>query len=157
MYMPFACLHLRLFLCHQLLPCSFRIDWLRSTGRNSKIKRMTFELASFKCIFSRLMKCNLVRWGIFFIFDPKIIFIWFLNCYFFCLSSIAIRNIFSEICLLLKISLRKCSSNILRLRLHPRLQVSQCQPVFWGNTVTSKGKRLAIIIRLKMMTTRGKY
>ena len=62
----------------------------------------------FKCIFSRLMKCNLVRWGIIFIFDPKIVFIWFLNCYFFCLSSIAIRNIFSEICLLLKISLRKC-------------------------------------------------
>ena len=155
--MPFACLYLRLLLCHQLLPCSPRINWLRSTEGSHQIKGMTFELASFKCIFFRLMKCNIVRWGVFFIFDPKIVFIWFLNCYFFCLSSIAIRNIFRDILLLLKIFLGKCSSNILRLRLHPRLQVSQCQPVVWQNTVTSKGKRLAIIIRLKMMTTRGKY
>ena len=155
--MYFPCLYHRLLLCPQLLPYSFIIDWLRSTEGSHQIKGMTCELASFKYISYRIIKRNLVRWGVFFIFDPKIVFIWFLNCYYFILSSIAIRNIFRDILLLLKIFLGKCSSNILRLRLHPRLQVSQCQPVFWGNTVTSKGKRLAIIIRLKMMTTRGKY
>ena len=135
MYAFFSCLYLRLLLCHQLFPCMVSLGF-----------------ASFKSIFPRKMKFNLELWCVFFIFDPKIIFIWFLNCYFFCLSSIAIRNIFSDILLLLKIFLRKCSSNILRLRLHPRLQVSQCRPVFWGNTVTFNEKRAAIVIVLKMMT-----
>ena len=88
-------------------------NWLAQINREKiQIKGMTFELASFKCIFSRLMKCKPSEMRYIFYIWPKdsiylipelLLFLSFIYCYskYLLWEFIAVENIFEKMFLLI--------------------------------------------------------